>query len=90
MKVLIVSTDRADLRSEIWGWTSEDSSKYVPNKPIGLTPGPSYDKDIWRPNTILEALAYGWKLLAPPKEYELGTEEEYPNNIAFEWWLTKD
>lgn len=61
MKVLTVSTPESDLRSEIKGWNKEDSDLYIPNKPIGFTSSPSGPE--FYPNTVLEALAMGWKLL---------------------------
>lgn len=79
MKVLMVETSQYNLRGKIEGWTVEDSNLYIPGKPIGLTPSPEY-KEENRPDTILEALSYKWKLLGPPQR--LG---EY-----FIWWLIKE
>jgi len=76
MKVLICDTKQSCLRSEIVGWTQEDSNLFVKGKPIGYTPSPKYD----HPKTILEALANGWKLLGAPVK-------ETPN--YWTWWLQK-
>lgn len=78
MKVMVVSTYEADLRAEIWGWKEEDSSLYVPNKPIGMTPAPKYSA----PGTVLQALAEGWRLLGPPQ-----IEGHYNEGTAWDWWL---
>ncbi len=63
-KVLTLTTEGSGLRSEVIGWGGEDPNLYVPYKPIGMTPGcelPQYD-------TVLQAMADGWHLLAPPEE----------------------
>jgi hypothetical protein len=98
MKVLVVNTSSPSMRAEIWGWGGEDSDLYVPNKPIGMTPGPESHLGLrqldnpsprWNPKTVLEALADGWKLLGPPqlenlrKAYE-DTEESWA------WWLVRE
>ena len=77
MKVLIVSTSTSSLRSQIQGWSVEDSNLYVPNKPIGFTPGPDYNIVENSPKTILESLSYGWKLLAPPKKDQVNNEWDW-------------
>lgn len=85
MQVLVVSTDRASLRDEIWGWSWEDSKCYVHDKPIGLSP--SWDRGINRPEptTVLQALAEGWKLLSAPAKYTYSVSgQEW-----WEWWLTR-
>lgn len=62
-ETLVMETERCDLRSEVVGWTHEDSNLYVPGKMIGFTPAPiAYA----RYDTILEAQADGWKLIGPP------------------------
>jgi len=80
MKVLVVSTSSPVMRAEIWGWSIEDSDLYVRGKRIGNTPSPCCHL----PNTILEALADGWKLLGPPY---LDLD---PEVIDWTWWLTKE
>lgn len=83
MKVLVLSTDRADLRSEVWGWNAEDADLFVFDKAIGHTPDALHlTSNI---NTPLEALAEGWRLLAPPAEYSYDE-----NCTAYVWWLTKE
>lgn len=74
--IFTATTEAADVRSEIVGWSFEDSDLFVPNKPIGLTPSL---KDQRYYNSILEAIHDGWKLLGPPTEYD----------NYFDWWLTK-
>jgi hypothetical protein len=81
MKVLTVTTDRGDLRAEIIGWSCEDSSMYVPNERIGMTPSPLNECHV---TTVLQALAEGWEMLAPPTRYEDETSGEY-----WGWWLIK-
>jgi hypothetical protein len=78
MKIMSAVTNRPDIRSEIYAWTEEDSSQFVPNKPIGLTPGPKYYES---PKTIMEALSNGWELLGPPQEHE--------GKSWCTWWLCK-
>jgi len=81
MKVLVVSTSSPSMRAGIWGWDEENSDLYVRNKPIGFSPsGSSYS-----PNTILEALADGWKLLGPPQVEKAAKHVEF-----WTWWLTKE
>lgn len=82
MKVLIVETGGGTLRSKIHGWGEEDSDLFVHGQPIGLTPGP---KPRACPETVLEALADGWKLLGPPTAIDDVVIED-----AWEWWLTKE
>jgi len=78
-QTLIMVTKRCDLRAEAFGWSSEDASLFVPDKPIGFTPGiggrHTYDN-------VLTAQAAGWKLLAPPA-YSEGEE-------GWNWWLTRE
>jgi hypothetical protein len=78
-QVMIVSTTRPDLRDEIFGWTVEDPNLFVPGKPIGYTP---HARDLSRPGTVMEALAFGWRLLAPP------TEDK--DLEGWTWWLVRD
>jgi hypothetical protein len=84
-KILVMSTKRSDPRSEAIGWSAEDGDVIVPGRPIGESPGfrgpYSYD-------TPMHAIRDGWRLLAPPKEYQ----QEYLSGARaeWEWWLTKD
>lgn len=82
MKVMTVSTAAPSLRDEIFGWSLENSDLFVRDKPIGRTPTPLSGP---YPNTILEALHDGWKLLGPPTriKHDDGTE-------SWEWWLTRE
>ena len=82
MEVLIVETDRACLRAEIWGWSHEDTSLFVPGKPIGMTPGP---KNFAKYDTVLGALADGWKMLGPPTQHNDAEHGKYAT-----WWLTRE
>ncbi len=80
-QTLTILTKASGLRSEAIGWNCEDSSLYVPNKAIGLTPGPR-PHGHWTYDTVLQAQADGWKLLAPPRYSE---DEE-----GWDWWLTRE
>lgn len=79
-ETLIVSTDCPDLRSEIWGWTHEDSNMYVPDKMIGYSPSPSPHISA---GTVLEAQFNGWKLLGPP------CRVVSDDAVWYEWWLVR-
>lgn len=81
MKVLIIETEGGSLRSKAIGWGEEDSDMFAPGKPIGLTPGPIPRSC---PETVLEALADGWRLLGPPTRFESDTRDDW------KWWLTKE
>lgn len=85
-QVLILTTRRADLRSEIESWSGEDASLYEPNKTIGMTPAPKFG---YQYQTVLEALAGNWKLLAPPKEI-VETDLSDNTTIYHEWWLVRE
>lgn len=67
-QVLRLLTVGGDLRDEVVGWGAEDPALYVPNKPIGMTPGPRFPSY----GTVLEAMADNWHLLAPPASGPLG------------------
>jgi hypothetical protein len=92
MQVASVSTNERTLRSEIDGWTFEDSDLLVHRSGpgpshklfIGYTPSP---KDIPLYTCILEMLADGWELLGPPQceTWEAdGTQHE-----QWGWWLQR-
>jgi hypothetical protein len=78
VQVMVCETREPRMRSEIVGWSMEDSSLYVPDKPIGFTP--SLFPCVRDPETILQALAEGWRLLGPPQKAD----------DIFEWWLTRE
>lgn len=91
-QIASVSTSGPTLRSEIVGWSFEDSDMLVrrstPDRPgrifIGFTPAPL---DIPLYGTVLEMLADGWDLLGPPTD-ESWTNEEGNEIQQYEWWLT--
>lgn len=93
MQVASVSTSRPTVRSEIDGWTFEDSSllvrKSTPSNPhkifIGHTPAP---KDIPFYTSVLEMLADGWELLGPP-EHEPWETEDGTKHEQWGWWLQR-
>jgi hypothetical protein len=101
-KVLILTTYAADLRSKVDGITCEDGDsvqeyftperreKYgnVNDMPVGLIGSVvRYGTILYR--TPLHALGDGWKLLAPPQEYDSGlSDPKYAK--GFEWWFVKD
>lgn len=86
-KVLVVMTNGGDLRSDIEGWDAEDADlvKGQPRWKVLNMRVPSYE-------SVLHALADGWRLLAPPSKIKDMTIDgaivavhEY-----HEWWLVKD
>jgi hypothetical protein len=79
MRVLIMESKEPTPRSKVYGWTNEDSDLYVPGQPIGMTPSP---RPSFMPDTVLEALHAGYRLLGPPQHYD--------GEDGWEWWLTKD
>ena len=83
-KVLVMTTSGGSLRSEAEGWSAEDANLVVRNKPVGFTPG------ILKvyPTNPLFALADGWKLLAPPVKYQIGTSAK--PIYQWDWWFVKD
>lgn len=92
-KVLIVNTLECNLRSKIIGWSVEDSDLFVAGKEIGFTTRPH----IQLPNTVLEALSMGWKLLSSPTKketklpFDAGKSIYESNTITeYTWWLVKD
>ena len=81
-EVLIFTTGEPSLRSEVIGWTHEDPSLFVRDKPIGYTPAPRYN---YSPKTAMQAMADGWELVtAPTREVEENGEEYWT------WWMTKE
>jgi hypothetical protein len=90
MQVASVSTNDATLRSEIEGWTFEDADLLVHRAGpsgklfIGYTPSP---KDIPLYTCILEMLADGWELLAPPQRETW--EADGTQHVQWGWWLTR-
>lgn len=91
MKIFTCTTSGGTVRDEIIGWTFEDSDLYVPRKPVGFTPIP---KNQPRYDTVIEALADGWKLLSAPviwEERQRYTEyTEHVNQTYWYWWLVKE
>jgi hypothetical protein len=92
MQVASVSSNGPTVRSEIEGWTFEDSALLVHRSSptsdgklfIGFTPSP---KDIPLYTCVLEMLADGWELLGPPERetWEAdGTQHE-----QWGWWLQR-
>lgn len=61
-KVMSCTTQRADMRAPIDGWTFEDGDLVVAGKMIGYTGSPIYPCYA----TVLHAIGDGWRLLAPP------------------------
>lgn len=78
-KILLLMTTHSDLRSEVQGWNCEDSSLYVKDKPIGMTPSPTS----FFYKSVLEAMADGWRLMGPPVRSLINEVEVY------DWWLEK-
>ncbi len=92
MQVASVSTSRPDLRSEIEGWSYEDSTLLVRRSYrdaggifIGYTPSP---QGIASYVCVLEMLADGWVLLGPPVR-EPYTDSDGVKGCYFGWWLTR-
>jgi len=95
MQVASVMTDEPTLRSEIEGWTYEDSELLVrKSRPddassklfIGYTPSP---KNIPQYGCVLEMLADGWELLGPPVEEGDLNKETNEIRTWWGWWLQR-
>lgn len=92
MQVASVTTAGRSMRSEIDGWTFEDSKLLVrrsyrglPGKlHIGYTPHP---QDIPFYTCLLEMLADGWELLGPPQSE--GWETDGKHHEQWCWWLQR-
>lgn len=84
-KVLIMSTTGPELRAEATGWTAEDPGLLRPG-PIGMTPG---FPEPYSYETPFHAMAAGWKLLAPPKQYDAPLLTD-PSHTEWEWWFVRD
>lgn len=88
--VLVMSTKSESVRSEALGWNIDSGA--IANAemrddekiPVGLIPGV---KDWYAYPTVLHALAKGFKLLAPPKSYEI---EAKTHTLAYEWYLVRE
>ena len=76
-QVLNVGTIQASMRAPIDALTEEDPGLYVVGRPIGFTPSPRFP----RYKTVLEAMADGWRLLAPPSLADDG---------LWDWWLVRE
>jgi hypothetical protein len=95
MQVATVSTEKPSMRDQIHGWTFEDASLFVRKAArgwparvfIGHTPAP---KSIPTYETILEMLAEGWRLLAPPVLCSTPRTDGSAPYVCYEWWLTRD
>ncbi len=83
--VLNMATKTDDVRSEAVGWTCNDSSLLIPNKPIGMTPGVKFD---YAYPTVMHAMHDGWKMLAPPEKFITPTDNGLIE--GWYWWLVKD
>lgn len=79
--LIVLETTHATIRSEVWGWTVEDTDCFIPNKPIGYSGHP---KENYMYTTVFEALYHGFRLLAPPTRNIVNT------TVSWEWWLTKE
>lgn len=95
-KVLTMATERDSLRAAAIGWGAEDPDQWerakirpAPHAPLNLWDAdriglvPPY-QGMYRYGSVFQALADGWKLLAPPIKYLEGDVE------CWEWWLTKE
>lgn len=84
-ELLIVETERSDVRAEIVGWTHEDP-RLVREGAIGLSRSPV---PLAMPDCVLRALSEGWELLAPPKCSFVQIDDGKRTISTFEWWLTR-
>jgi hypothetical protein len=90
VQVASVATAQPSLRSEIDGWSFEDSDLLVRRSHqttstkifIGYTPAPS---EIPLYGTVLEMLADGWELLGPPQQESFGPDRP----TQWGWWLQR-
>jgi len=84
-QVLIMVTEREDLRCGATGWTAEDPNLLKPG-PIGNTPG---FRGPYSYETPMHALAAGWKLLAPPTSFS-APRMGRPHATEWQWWFTRE
>lgn len=88
--VMTCETESESLRDEIYGWSFEDPRLFQAGRHIGHMPEPHFP----RPKTVIEALAMGWKLLAPPKVIRINTVSvkngERVADGQVDWWLVKE
>ena len=86
-QVLIMMTDRPQLRADAQGWTAEDPS-LVHEGPIGFTPG---FRESYCYTTPMHALAAGWRLLAPPTCLAGGRNPDTGETWEeWEWWMVRE
>lgn len=91
-KIITLETCSPSLRHEVVGWGGEAADLYVPHRPIGLTPCLHFTAY----KTVLEAMADGWKVMAPPRDVSFDRTKVNDGMVIkekipyFEWWLTKD
>lgn len=83
-KLLIMSTERESLRSDVCGWGGEDGDLINHDKPIGLSGSPHFPTY----KTPMNAIGDGWRLMQPPiKNYSHSTDGI--DFYEYEWWFEK-
>lgn len=91
-EVLIVSTEEAHIKAEIYGWSNYDPSLMNPNRIRGLSGGHTM-KGV-TPDCVLRAMSEGWHLLGPPIPFEETWHHKDTNDpyqtTHYEWWLVRE
>ncbi len=77
-QLLWMTTETHSPRSQVFGWSAEDPRLVEQGKPIGFTPGVKFFHTY---ETVMHALADGWRLLGPPSQ---AAKQEWI------WWLVRD
>ena len=72
------------LRCEAIGWSAEDPTRFVPGGGYGCVGQSPGFRGRYTYSTPLAALADGWRLLAPPEDYELNGDP------ALDWWFVRE
>jgi hypothetical protein len=80
-QVLVMHTYGRGMRSEAFGWTAEDPRNVRRDKPVGYSLSWDHRREgAYTYDTPLHALAAGWRMLAPPEQFDGDNHE---------WWFVR-